>query len=232
MINFFTEENRKEFVESIKTGKAQRNLILEQGMSWEEAFNYAYLDVSRTPLKGIGESLNCSTEVARKECIDKLVREKERLLKVTDQEQFDEIHKECCEMIDEHYKQHGYNEFYVGKAQKWINMALKYICIYWRGEEKDLEKIAEYCHVPLDRYIADPIVNKLNVDLPQYEGFKMPQKRPFSAENSNYSWSKITDYREYLKCQCDIKNALGKNKAALLWEFEQWLDEKNKKVAK
>lgn len=232
MSEIFTDQNKKEFINSIKTGKVKRNLILEQGMSWEEGFNYAYLDVSRAPLKGIGNSLSCSTQDARTECIKKLLEEKEQLLKVKNQEQFDKLHEEWCKKIDRHYKQCGYDQFYVGKAQKWINMALKYICIYCRSEEKELENIVEYCHVPIDRYIADPIVNELHVDLPVYEGFKMSRKSHFSAENSNYSWSKINDYRDYLRCQRDIKETIGKNKAVLLWEFEKWLDAKNKKSTK
>jgi len=51
----FSDEQRKSFVGSIKIGKKKREAILENGMSLEEAFVYAYLDVSRVPLQGIGK---------------------------------------------------------------------------------------------------------------------------------------------------------------------------------
>ena len=53
----FSDEQRKAFVGSIKTGKKEREAILENGMSLDEAFVYAYLDVSRHRCRGLGSVL-------------------------------------------------------------------------------------------------------------------------------------------------------------------------------
>lgn len=122
--------------------------------------------------------------------------------------------------IDTAYPYHdGESEPFVGKAQKWVNMGLKYACIYDIEDNAMLNNVWGFFHVPIDRYIADPIVNNLDILLPAYDGFHMPNNKPFSAEKCNYSWSKITDYGEYLRCQAEIKSKVPN---ALKWEFSEW----------
>ena len=101
---------------------------------------------------------------------------------------------------------------------------------YVKEDAEKLQGSFQYCHVPIDRYVANPIVNELGVNLPRYNGFQMPKHVPFDAGKCNYSWSKINDYSDYLNCQKYIREALRKAnpmKYALEWEFIKWLDEKN-----
>ena len=152
------------------------------------------------------------------------------LLSAQSEDTFDKGHEKLCEIIKKFYNDRGYIDFTVGKAQKWINMALKYACIYDNEDAEKLQGIFQYCHVPIDRYVANPIVNELRVDLPGYSGFKMPKCVPFDAEKCNYSWSKIDDYSDYLACQKSIREVLRKKspaQCALEWEFIEWLCEKN-----
>ena len=142
------------------------------------------------------------------------------------------MHEELCRKIREYYSQKSYCDFTVGKAQKWINMALKYACIYDEEDAEALKQVFRFCHVPVDRYIADSIVNRLGVALPAYSGFQMPSVRPFRAEKSNYSWSRIDNYEAYLNCQTQIKTALrikSPSLCALEWEYSEWLAAKSEK---
>ena len=228
----FSDEQRKAFAGSIKTGKKKREAILENGMSLEDAFVYAYLDVSRAPLRGIGKYVGDPVKV-RNQCISEQIRpfcEKE-LVSVQDECEFDCAHEKLSEIIREFYRRHYYDGFTVGKTQKWINMALKYACIYDKKDAEMLGHIFSYCHVPIDRYVANPIVRELGVALPQYDGFKMPKRVTFDAVKCNYSWSKIDNYDDYLTCQKAIRKALrleNPMQCALEWEFSCWLREKEK----
>ena len=53
----FSDEQRKAFVGSIKIGKKKREAILENGMSLEEAFVYAYLTFHGYRCRGLGSVL-------------------------------------------------------------------------------------------------------------------------------------------------------------------------------
>lgn len=230
----FSDEKRKEFSGSIRTGKNKRKAILENGMSLEEAFSYAYLDVCRT-LRGI-KCVGDPIEV-RKQCISKILTFCENdlndLSHVQCEKDFDFAHKKISEIIREFYSENNYDGFTVGKTQKWINMAFKYACIYDKKDAKMLSRIFNYCHVPIDRYIANPIVNELGVALPKYDGFKMPIHVAFDASKCNYSWSKIDNYDDYLACQNSIREALRRDNPptnALEWEFTYWMSEKENHI--
>lgn len=226
----FSDEQRKEFLGSIRTSEEDYKAILEKGMSLDEAFSYAYLDVCRT-LRGIRKCVGNSINV-RDQCIEKIRKFcKKNLAKVQCEQAFDLKHKELSEIIREFYCEHNYNEFTIGKTQKWINMAFKYACIYDKEDAKMLNRIFNYCHVPIDRYIANPIVNELGVALPKYDGFKMPKYVAFDASKCNYSWSKIDNYDDYLACQNSIREILRQNNPqqnALEWEYAYWMSEKEK----
>lgn len=230
----FSDEQRKAFAGSIKTGKKKREAILENGMSLEEAFAYAYLDVSRAPLRGIGKCVGDPIKV-RNQCISDEIHPfcENELASVQDEYEFDCAHEKLSEIIREFYRRQHYDGFTVGKTQKWINMALKYACIYDKKDTEMLGHIFGYCHVPIDRYVANPIVLELGVVLPQYDGFKMPKRVTFDAAKCNYSWSKIDNYDAYLTCQKSIREKLHQKhlaKCALEWEFACWLQEKEKHI--
>ncbi|MGN1443442.1 MAG: hypothetical protein ACI4XE_06300 [Acutalibacteraceae bacterium] len=231
--NLFTKEERIEFIDNVKAGKAKKENILQNGMSIEEAFVYGYLDTARAPLRGIGKVIK-DTVLTRNNCINQRIVPfcRKELFLVDNQTEFNEKHEYLCRIIKEAYEEEDYQDFTVGKAQKWVNMALKYACIYNIDDTSYLSNIFPYCHVPIDRFIADCIVNDLNVALPVYDGFSMPKKRPFSAERCNYSWSNIDSYDEYLVCQEKIKSELRNRSPvcnSLKWEYDEWLKEKERK---
>lgn len=230
------DKKRKSFIGSVKASKEKRENFLLGKMSLNDAFRAGYYDVSRAPLKGIANMLKEKSTIIRDRCIDEFIVPYcyDNLFKTDNQNAFDKKHRELCKIIHNYYCKNGYKEFNVGKAQKWINMALKYAWIYDTEDSEKLTQIEEYCHVPIDRYIADPIVNELGVDLLEYDGFKMSDKRPFSAEKSNYSWSRITDYDAYLECQWQIKNVIKEKgyESSLEWEFDYWQKAKEEKSGK
>lgn len=228
----FPEKQRKEFLGSIRTKKKNEpKAILENGISLCDAFWYAYLDVCRV-LRGI----KCvgDPQKVRKQCISKIVPFcKKKYADVQCEKDFDFEHEKLSEIIREFYSENNYDGFTIGKSQKWINMAFKYACIYDKEDAKMLNRIFNYCHVPIDRYIANPIVNELGVALPQYEGFKMPKYVAFDASKCNYSWSKIDNYDDYLACQNSIREILRQNNTqqnALEWEYAYWMSEKEKHI--
>lgn len=233
----FSEKQRKEFLGSIRTKEKDPKEILENGISLKEAFSYAYLDVCRT-LRGIRKCVGDPQKVRdlRDQCISEILTFcvcEDKLAAVKCEYEFDCAHEELSKIIREFYCEHNYNEFTIGKTQKWINMAFKYACIYDKKDAKMLNRIFNYCHVPIDRYIANPIVNELGVALPKYDGFKMPKYVAFDASKCNYSWSKIDNYDDYLACQNSIREALRRDnppKNTLEWEFAYWMSEKEKHI--
>ncbi len=222
----FSQEQKQAFIKSVKTSSKKRTDILNNGMKLRNAFIFGYLDVSRAPLRGIGGFVGNSVEV-RGKCIDDIIEPfcRERIFNAKSIAEFDEKHEEMCEKIKTYYASQGYSAFTVGKAQKWINMAIKYACIYDKDDAAELGKIFSYCHIPIDRYVSNSIV-KLNVTLPEYDGFVMSKfNGEFDAEKSNYSWSKIDNYNVYLTCQKDIRKALRNKNVTipLQWEYDEWL---------
>ena len=102
----FSDEQRKEFLGSIRTKEKDCKAILEKGMSLDEAFSYAYLDVCRT-LRGIRKCVGNSINV-RDQCIEKIRKFcKKNLAKVQCEQAFDLKHKELSEIIREFYCEHN-----------------------------------------------------------------------------------------------------------------------------
>lgn len=70
----FTECDKQKFIGSIKTSFEKRQSILRHGMSLSDAFTYAYLDLSRTPLRGIKNYLaSSSPTMVRAQCIEDII---------------------------------------------------------------------------------------------------------------------------------------------------------------
>ena len=69
------------------------------------------------------------------------------------QEQFDEWHRSACLELATIYNDGGYPSFFVGQAQKWLNMTFKYI--YVLGDERipGFGHLYDLCHVPLDKVL-------------------------------------------------------------------------------
>lgn len=123
-------------------------------------------------------------------------------------EEFNNDHKKICEALQEIYKgsikSENADTITIGQAQKWVNMALKYLCVLnVLGKLKDnklkdmLENNYKFFHIPIDRYII--------------KALKMP----------NIFWSKIEEYNNYLKYQ--TSKEITENK--LDWENTKWIEQ-------
>ena len=166
----------------------------------------AYLDFSRT-LSGI-RRLN-STEDSRDRAVDTLrkamIKLRGRLAREVESTEFDYWHKATCEGLISIYKSANYH-FYVGQAQKWVNMTLKYI--YTFGEERipGFGPAYPHCHMPLDNIILKKLAH--------YEFPKL-----------TCAWSRLDDYDEYLNRQVWIRNNFSL--VPLDVEFSLWLGTEN-----
>ncbi len=117
-----------------------------------------------------------------------------------------------CDRLIELYAKHDY-ELFVGQAQKWLNMTLKYI--YVIGDLTNDHQLSEYeCfyklgHVPLDRIIIKIFKEYTDRNPPRL---------------TTDSWSRLTDYDEYLSYQKWIRDSF-QGSPPLAVEFHLWLNE-------
>lgn len=229
----FSEEDRKDFLPSVKTAIVTKKDI-NAGIDLETAFRCGYLDVARAPLRGINIALqkknrNTSSKIIRDKCIKDFIIPDMNML-FNNEIDYDGWHQDLCEKIFVFYKNNGYDLFTVGKAQKWINMSIKYACLYDYDHQSQLSKYMDVFHVPIDRYIANPLANKLHIKPPCYEKDDLDI---FDADKKNYSWSNINDYDDYLICQKEIRghaDVLNKyENSPLRWEFDAWKKERDSK---
>lgn len=113
---------------------------------------------------------------------------------------YDQWHRATSERLISSYAGHGFH-LYVGQAQKWINMTMKYI--FTLGEERlpGFGSVYPYCHVPFDNILLGQLGNY---------GFPM----------INCSWSRMDDYAVYLEKQKWIRDNFPI--APLDVEFQLW----------
>ena len=65
---------------------------------------------------------------------------------------FDKWHSDACQMVENALAKY-YNNWAYGKAQKIVNMTLKYVyCLDWA---KDYRGHFKYCHIPLDSFTLE-----------------------------------------------------------------------------
>jgi hypothetical protein len=154
-----------------------------KGSNLERCINRAYRDLSRT-VHGVGTAFS-------KEKLDTKVRlqlavffDEIKYLSptVNSYSDFDTWHQRTCDGLIENYRQYGYDKFYVGQAQKWVNMTFKYIFTLGSERVAGFENVYPYCHVPLD--------NILTQACPKY-------KFPVFREK----WSRLNNYDRYLHYQ-------------------------------
>ena len=164
----------------------------------ELAMAKAYRDLMRT-IRGFASHIN-NTRIKKnaraciKEYINKTIN-----ASITSQKQFDQIHRETCEMLIDKFED---QYFTIGQAQKWINMTFKYLHLL---EYEAIENIYEYCHIPIDNYM-------LNIT-----NYRMSK-----------TWSKLNNYDEYIQYQEWFRNKYN-NEIPLDVEFHLWIEEaKNK----
>ena len=223
----FSTEERSEFKQYITKMK------FDKEMSLRKAMVCGYLDICRSPLKGIGQYISepDTPTTVRDAFIDKQLTSAINSL-IEHKYDYDDWHKKLCKMIISHYCEIGYPWFTYGKTQKWINMTMKYILLYNLEYSEKLKEYIPFLHVPIDRFVAPFIAGKIHylpkdIEARQFELLDAS----FDPDRVNYCWSKIYDYGEYLECQMKLREALEPEKLApLRWEFDEWL--KTKKMRK
>lgn len=188
-----TEKDYKDFLLFLYFGKDKNYL--------DNCIDRAYRDFNRT-LHGFSKHisreviLNKSKEYLKHEIL--LIKDSKM---IRTQEAFDIWHKSICYGIINIFNNYGYENFYIGQAQKWINMSLKYIFVHDVTRLDGYSNIYEYCHIPIDNII----ISKL-----EYLKF-------------NTAWSRINDYNIYMDFQKYIRN-IAVDEVPLEFEFRLFLE--------
>ena len=173
--------------------------------------NRAYLDFNRT-LHGIAKLPHA--DAVRKEASEKVETLLENLLtgENKDQPGFDDWHRKACDSLCSIYKKHGYDEFHIGQAQKWLNMSFKYIRTMGEDRLRGYERFYQFGHVPLDSFIIKEFINI---------GKSPPCKPP--PKRRPEGWSRIETYQEYMDYQQWIRQTFA-GSFPLSVEFFLWQD--------
>ncbi len=114
---------------------------------------------------------------------------------------FDSWHETLCKKIVSLFREQGLM-FFVGQAQKWVNMTLKYIFTLGEQRVKGFEFAYPYCHVPLDNIL----INRL---------------KSYGFPSLNCAWSRLDNYDEYLQKQKWIRQRFSRPPMDV--EFLLWL---------
>ena len=183
----------------------------------------AYLDMNRT-LTFAKSSTNADKEGFRSKTGQKIAGGIGKLLgHPTD---FDSVHDEICRTVMKYAKKYPeaaeqklLEKFTYGQAQKWLNMALKYMCLMGFWDEM-LDPVREKLHVPVDSFII-----KAAKKLPDV---KLPRKH----KKEITPWSKWND-AEYKEFQETLRKAV-KPQIPFDWEAAAWIEtvQQNKKSKK
>lgn len=128
---------------------------------------------------------------------------KHSLINVTDAatcSEFDDWHRTTCLGLVNLFVPEG-QKFFIGQAQKWINMSFKYI--YTHGEKliPGYQPIYAFCHVPFDNILLEAL-------------------KSYDFPDLNVNWSRIDDYDYYLDRQQWIRDRF--NYPPLDVEFYLW----------
>ena len=119
-------------------------------------------------------------------------------------EVFDDWHETLCTKIVSLFREQGFSLF-VGQAQKWVNMTLKYIFTLGEQRVKGFESAYPFCHVPLDSIL-----------LQRLEDYGFP--------SLNGAWSRLDNYDEYLEKQKWIRQRFSRppmDIEFLLWQGKE-----------
>lgn len=162
---------------------------------FEAASRSAYTDMCRTiRFHGKnGKALRKSVDVLLEERIPELIA-------VDNSEKFTQWHYSICKLIVDKYEAAGI-EFYIGQAQKWVNMTLKYLYVLVPDV---VEPFYRFLHIPLDNYIMDIA------------------KKQYGVPILTTAWSRISDYQVYLDYEQTLMEAI--DEVPLDWEFKKWVE--------
>jgi hypothetical protein len=136
----------------VGTGESQLQLCVRR----------AYRDFSRT-LHGIRIHKGSYEKAAR--AINRMLADIKGRDEPTQME-FDEWHRNACEDLRRLYREGGYESFFVGQAQKWLNMTFKYIFVLGTRRINGFGHLYDLCHVPLDNIVLEALEAKGMEPLP------------------------------------------------------------------
>lgn len=196
---------------SWKTTKSRRLLSINDISNINdivsEAVKRSYApSVQNTALKQ-GKYGSVKLQIPRQECESILI---DALLKVYSkktitEQQFIDWETTLARNIREIYHKNEIKLYTYGNAQKWINIAIKYL---FSSDHIDYaHKLFEVCYLPIDRIIQDKAYKELGVK-------KLP-----------VAWSKCDNLQEILDYEENIKNAIKQKTSytsRLWWECNAW----------
>jgi hypothetical protein len=172
------------YFEMLKNRFSQR-VFANKERTVSVALDNAYADMSRRQNGHIPELKEC--------CIDYLVEVFSTPLQTDD---FDAWHKALTDQLVARWNNEVTGFGTVGKAQKVINMAFKYIaCI-----SHDFDAVLPHCHMTLDSYTLEWYENNVK---PWLKAQHRNAGRKVSA------WSKIESYDDYILIQHNIRDYLA-----------------------
>lgn len=167
----------------------------------------AYLDFNRT-LHGIAKNNNGDgLRNAATACLIKLLSGLS-LKRIRTQSDFDKWHKSACDQLRQLYRSHGFTRFSIGQAQKWLNMALKYVFTFGQKRLPGFAKLYPFAHVPVDSVV-------------------LKCTRAHGGQPLSVPWSRLDDYATYLEFQ-KLFRQLFRGSVPLAAEFRLWLDDPTK----
>lgn len=76
--------------------------------------------------------------------------------KALSQRGFDAWHRDACTQLRSLYRQHGFERFTFGQAQKWFNMTLKYVFTLGEARLPGFQRHYPFAHVPIDNVLSKP----------------------------------------------------------------------------
>ena len=125
------------------------------------------------------------------------------------QASFDRWHEATCVALSGVYSSAGFTRFYIGHAQKWVNMAVKYCALLDDRAVPSGGSFFSFGHVPIDSLV----INALSRTSPP-----LPPPLRFPA------WSRISSYSDYMAFQVWVRETFP-GSTPLSVEFFLWQSE-------
>jgi hypothetical protein len=162
----------------------------------------AYRDFNRT-LHGFASHEHADRlRACGYQCVIELLRDLPKR-KISSQREFDRWHETACAKLQNLYnRDHGFDRLYVGQAQKWLNMSVKYVFTLGEGRLPGFESLYQFAHIPIDNVFLEAV---------------SPH-----GPNLGVAWSRLDDYATYLNCQQAYRE-LFRGSIPLAAEFRLWL---------
>lgn len=149
----------------------------------EACIDRAYRDFNRT-LHGIGKIQSKEKYDSIKQTIRNIAEEIVKL-NINNQLEFDNWHKQKCNLLKEDFVKHLDFPLTYGQAQKWINMTLKYLYALGENYIKGISRNYEYFHIPIDNIIQE----KFSSFIPKLD----------------IAWSRLDNYEKYITYQKHVR---------------------------